>query len=212
MPLTIRRATPHDSRHLNRICLLTGNAGQSAESLHTHGELIGLVYAEPYVFPAMSAWTFGFVLVDEPEEEEKENQEERVLGYILGATDTREFERVAEEKWYPSLRERYPFSPSPSATEADNRFIHLLHHPEVSPQACIDFSPAHMHIDLLPEAQRQGWGRKLVDVAVEELKRRGLRAVWLGLDPRNEGARRFYERLGFEGIEGAPGNCMGMRF
>ena len=43
----IREARSSDSPALSHICLLTGNAGQSAEAQHTFGELIGLVYAEP---------------------------------------------------------------------------------------------------------------------------------------------------------------------
>ncbi|TCD64322.1 hypothetical protein EIP91_004232, partial [Steccherinum ochraceum] len=57
----IRRATPSDSPALSRICLLTGDAGQSAAPLHTFGELPGVMYAEPYVHMPSAG---GFVLVD----------------------------------------------------------------------------------------------------------------------------------------------------
>lgn len=263
MPLLIRPATPADGPSLSRICLLTGSAGSSAESLHAYGELPGLVYALPYV--NVLEWTWGFVLVDtgdktgqgtdaeggEGERKEKRKGEgegngerERVLGYILGASDTRMFERTAEQTWYPPLRALYPLEPSPSTTsrerkEADTRYVKLLHAPESAPEACVEFSPAHMHIDLLPEVQRRGWGKRLVDVAVRCMRGlaydadgnvraavaksgnaraegeeggRKLEGVWLGLDPKNAGARAFYERLGFVGIEGAPENCMGLKF
>ncbi|EIM88409.1 uncharacterized protein STEHIDRAFT_130337 [Stereum hirsutum FP-91666 SS1] len=214
MPLLIRPATPSDAPSLSSICLLTGSAGSSAEAMHAYGELPGLVYALPYV--NVGEWAWGFVLVDT-------GDEKRVVGYILGASDTRKFEEEAEKTWYPPLRLRYPLSPSPSSSsppsslperkEADTRYIKLLHSPESAPEACVKFSPAHMHIDLLPEVQRKGWGKRLVGFAVGWLRGLGkLEGVWLGLDPKNEGARRFYERLGFEGIEGAPGNCMGLKF
>jgi len=58
--------------------------------------------------------------------------------------------------------------------------------------------PAHLHIDILPECQRQGWGRKLMDVLVEELKGRGAKGVHLGMAGDNVAAGRFYETLGFE--------------
>lgn len=249
--------------------------------MHAYGELPGLVYALPYV--NVGEWAWGFVLVDTGESAESAEsvesaegegvgvgqgigegeggREERVVGYILGASDTRQFEEEAEKTWYPPLRLRYPLSPSPSPSssspsllperkEADSRYIKLLHSPETAPEACVKFSPAHMHIDLLPEVQRKGWGKRLVGFAVGWLRGLGydeagrvsvaghggvvvtgggegsgegkeedkgeegrkLEGVWLGLDPKNEGARRFYERLGFEGIEGAPGNCMGLKF
>ena len=57
----IREATSSDSPALSRICLLTGNAGQSAEAQHTFGELIGLVFAEPYVhLPTTFAFQTGY--------------------------------------------------------------------------------------------------------------------------------------------------------
>lgn len=40
----------------------------------------------------------------------------------------------------------------------------------------------------------------------------GLKGVWLGMDPKNEGARLFYERLGFKGIPGAPSDVLGLTF
>ena len=35
--------------------------------------------------------------------------------------------------------------------------------------------PAHLHIDLLPELQGQGWGRRLIDTLVAALRERGVR-------------------------------------
>ncbi|KAI9063172.1 acyl-CoA N-acyltransferase [Trametes sanguinea] len=194
-----------DSPALNRICLLTGNAGQSAEGLHKFGELIGLVYAEPYAhLPA----TYGFVMVDPAKGDE-------VVGYILGAYDTRTYEQHAVDEWFPRARTKYSYPPETNegATEADKRFIGILYNPPRAPQAAVDYSPAHLHIDILPEYQRQGWGRKLIAQVVEHLRQeRGLAKLWLGLDPKNEGAKRFYERLGFKELQGAPAGTMGLEF
>lgn len=44
------------------------------------------------------------------------------------------------------------------------------------------------------------------------MSEQGLSAVWLGLDPRNDNARRFYEYLGFSSIAGSPDNYVGLRF
>ncbi|EPQ59914.1 hypothetical protein GLOTRDRAFT_15762, partial [Gloeophyllum trabeum ATCC 11539] len=203
MTIVIREARLSDAPSLSKICLCTGNAGESAEGLHKYGELPGLVYALPYVnLPT----TFGFVL---------ENKEaEEVVGYILGSTDTRTFEQVAEDRWWPPLREKYPVQ-SPAYLEGkaeDQRYIRLLQKMHTAPDACIEFSPAHLHIDILADFQRQGWGRKLMDRAIQYLKEQGLNAVWLGLDTRNENARRFYSRLGFRDIPSAPNGNMGLHF
>ena len=204
----IREARASDSKSVSRICLLTGDAGKTAEHLHDFGELIGLMYAEPYVqLPA----GFGFVMVDP-------SKSDAVVGYVLGTADTRLFEQQASDSWFPEVQKRYPYpprhpqDPDRPLKPADERYIRTIHNPPRTPQVQIAFSPAHLHIDILPEYQRQGWGRRLMDRAFEHLKEQGLDRVWLGLDPRNESARKFYQRLGFEDIEGAPEGVMGYKF
>ncbi|KAI0832478.1 acyl-CoA N-acyltransferase [Trametes gibbosa] len=201
----LREVRPSDSPTLNRICLLTGDAGKSAEPLHTFGELIGLVYAEPY---AHLPTAFGFVMVDPL-------KDDAVVGYILGTYDTRTFEQHASDEWFPRVRAKYTYPPETNAgaTDADKRYITILYNPSPAPQAAIDFSPAHLHIDILPGYQRQGWGRTLTARAVQYLRdERGLKKLWLGLDPRNDAAKRFYERLGFHDLPGAPVGTMGLEF
>ncbi|PCH41221.1 acyl-CoA N-acyltransferase [Wolfiporia cocos MD-104 SS10] len=200
----IRQAIIADSPALSRICLVTGNAGTSAEDMHDFDELPGLVYAEPYVHLPGG---FGFVLVDPTESN-------AVVGYIVGAADTRAFEQQADLSWYPRVRERYSHHPSDAATlkSADARYIEILHNPAHAADACITFSPAHLHINILPEYQRQGWGRRLMAHAVDHLRDKALDRVWLGLDPRNVAAQRFYERLGFKALVDAPPGMMCLRF
>ncbi|OBZ76734.1 putative acetyltransferase OgpAT [Grifola frondosa] len=202
----IREVSASDSPALSRICLLTADTGQSAELLHDFGELPGLVYAEPYAhLPA----AFGFVMVDPVKGDE-------VVGYVLGAYDTRAFEQQASEAWYPRVRAKYPYPPADPTRplkDADKRYIEILHNPHRAAPVAVAFSPAHLHIDILAEYQRQGWGRRLIGRAVEYLKEeRGLSRLWLGLDPKNVGAKKFYERLGFEEIKEAPPGTMGLRF
>ncbi|THV08406.1 acyl-CoA N-acyltransferase [Dendrothele bispora CBS 962.96] len=201
MSISIRKALESDAPALSRICLLTADAGSSAESLHDYGELPGLVYAVPYVkLPT----TWGFVLVDDSKEE--------VVGYILGSKDTRAYEEYAGQHWWPSLVEKYP--PSMAVKPADERYMKLLRNMHVASEANMAFAAAHLHIDILPEYQKQGWGRKLIATAIEYLKGEQVEGngVWLGLDPRNTGAREFYKRLGFKDIEGAPDGNMGLKF
>ncbi|TFK55995.1 acyl-CoA N-acyltransferase [Heliocybe sulcata] len=201
--LSIRPGKASDAPALSKICLLTGNAGQSAEANHKYGELIGFVYAEPYVrLPT----TFAFVLeVDETKD---------VVGYCAGTTDTRALERAEEEQWWPSLKEKYP-AEGPGKLEGtaeDEKFFKTIQKVDKAPNACVEFSPAHLHINILPEYQRQGWGRKLMDRAVRHLQEQGLDGVWLGHDPRNDNARRFYTRLGYLEVPGAPYGNMCLRF
>ncbi len=60
-----------------------------------------------------------------------------------------------------------------------------------------DDYPAHLHIDLLPSAQGQGWGRALMDRFLAQVRSAGARGVHLGVATVNRGAAAFYTRLGF---------------
>lgn len=62
-------------------------------------------------------------------------------------------------------------------------------------------SAAHAHVitlDVIPEARRQGVGSALMSVLHEEFRGRGVLQSGLEVAVGNEGARRFYERLGYE--------------
>jgi ribosomal protein S18 acetylase RimI-like enzyme len=199
MSLTIRKATEADAPALSRICLLTANAGGSAEHLHDYGELPGLVYSVPYVkLPT----TWAFVLVDETNE---------AAGYIVGSTDTRAYEKYAVQHWWPPLAKKYP--PSLAIKPDDKRYMNIFQKRTPVPDANIAFAAAHLHINILDKYQRQGWGRKLITTAVQYLKGQNVEGagVCLGLDPRNSEARKFYERVGFTKIEGED-NEMGLKF
>lgn len=236
--LYIRPARRSDSAALSRICLLTGNAGASAEHLHTFGELIGVVYAEPYVHLPSGG---GFVLVDPSKkstaprpdntasdnggvgERGESNSEDEVVGYVLSAFDTVRFEKEMEEDWLPKYRSKYPlpvpnpdslrYASSPPPKDADIRYINAVHKPDHTHPASLAYSPAHMHINILPEYQRTGYGRKLIGTLARWLQEeKGLERMWLGMDLRNVGAKRFYERLGFRELDGAPEGIVGIEF
>ncbi|KAG8722055.1 hypothetical protein FRC08_007476 [Ceratobasidium sp. 394] len=201
--LSIRPATAADRPVLSRICLLTGNAGQSAESQYHIPELLGLVYGEPYVVVPPC---FGFVLIDGHDE---------ILGYILGTPNTRQFEATIEKEWYTPLRTqaRYSKNPYPAdVTPADRHMINLIHKPDTAPEEIIQVSQSHIHIDLLPRAQRQGWGTRLIGKAVEYLREKGNESLYVGIDPRNANGRAFYLAIGFEYVPTSGGECYRLDF
>ncbi|CEL54719.1 hypothetical protein RSOLAG1IB_07253 [Rhizoctonia solani AG-1 IB] len=189
--LEIRTPTLKDIPDLYRICLLTANAGDSAESLHQYPEVLQGLYIEPYLrLPT----TFGFVLVGTSDE-----GKEAVLGYLLGTSNSRRHEAAAEQESYPPLRIKYPNNPyPPGVTERDQTVINRIHKPLIRPQGLVDISPAHIHINLLPQAQKKGWGRKLINEAVKTLKTEGQSSLFVGIDSKNHNSRAFYLRIGFK--------------
>lgn len=60
--------------------------------------------------------------------------------------------------------------------------------------------PAHLHIDILPEAQRGGWGTKLVDTLINHLQQKGVKGVCLGVGADNEMGINFYKKYGFHQV------------
>ncbi|KAJ7171841.1 acyl-CoA N-acyltransferase [Mycena crocata] len=199
MVAKIRPACPQDAPALSRICLLTADSGQSGEHLHDFPELPGLVWAIPYVnLPT----TWGFVMEEEDSGE--------VVGYIVGSKDTPTYEKYAAENLWPVLSQQYP--PSIAVKPADQHYTQLLHKFRVLPNSTMSFAPAHLHIDILPSYQKKGFGRRLIQTAVEYLQHQGIDGVWLVMNPKNRNACKFYEKLGFESIPGSPENHVGLKF
>ena len=189
--MLIRPAVADDRDALYDICLRTGDAGADATALYRDPELIGAIWAGPYLAlePDLS-----FVAVGD----------EGVTGYVLGAADTAAFEAACEQRWWPALRVRWPEPRAADATSADGRLIgqdpppagHAGDRPRRVPRP-----PAHQ-----PAAEwagpRCGWA-----VGGDAVRRaataRGVEGVHLGVGRRNERAIGFYEHLGFRPIADA---------
>lgn len=71
----------------------------------------------------------------------------------------------------------------------------LLHEDE--PQLLEDY-PAHMHIDILPEYQRHGLGRKLIDTFSAAVRQDGAKGLHLLMAQANIDAGKFYVRTGWQ--------------
>lgn len=175
------RAADRDA--LYAICLKTGAAGQDATALYRHPELLGHVYAGAYA--ALSPDTI-LVVADGS----------GVGGYIIGPADTRAFEDACETAWWPALRARYADPPA-SDPGLDARMAHLIHHPPRVPRAIAEAYPAHLHINLLPHLQGQGWGRRLIDAWRARVAARGAPACHLAVGLANPKAIAFYRAYGF---------------
>jgi ribosomal protein S18 acetylase RimI-like enzyme len=180
--VTIRSANASDRAALVDICLRTGDAGADATGLVANGGLYGEIYAVPY-------------LVLEPELAVVAELDGTVCGYVLGALHTPAFEGRCQAEWWPALRHRHPLPGE--GTDVDRRLIALVHTGFHTPTALTDRYPSHLHINLLPELQGHGVGRRLMDALIERLVAAGSHGVHLGVDPRNAHAIGFYEHLGF---------------
>ena len=181
----LRPYQPHDHDAVYDICVRTGAAGEDASHLLRDPTLLGHVYAGPYLALAPE---LAFVVEDGV----------GVGGYILGAADTAGFEDRLEREWWPALRRRYPTWRTDGDATFDDLLIALMHTPvRTRPEVVADY-PSHLHIDLLPRFQGQGWGRRLVDTLVERLRAAGSHGLHLGVATANTKAHTFYRTLGFD--------------
>ena len=170
------------------ICLRTAAGGGDATGVYSDDALMPEVFALPYVEFAPD---LAFVVDD---------GNGRALGYVIGVADTRAFVDWWKREWGPAFRTRHPepgppTDRNPGFTEA--QLLAAGADPDRMLIAEVDEYPAHLHIDLLPDLQGQGFGRRLIDTLRAALAERGVAAVHLGMDAANTGARAFYDRLGF---------------
>jgi ribosomal protein S18 acetylase RimI-like enzyme len=182
MDYSIRRFRPGDAAKVYEVCLRTGNAGADATGDYDDPELLGHVFAGPYLALAPE---FAFMLVD---------GDGAVVGYALGTPDTAAFFRDCERAWWPALRKRYPERPRRTS---DAALVHAIHRPSSTPAEVLADYPAHLHIDLLPQAQGAGHGRALMEQLLGALADAGAPGVHMGVAAANVRAVGFYERLGF---------------
>jgi ribosomal protein S18 acetylase RimI-like enzyme len=180
----LRGYQPADHDAVYDICIRTGAAGEDATPLLADPALLGHVYAGPYLKLSPD---LAFVVEDG----------DGVAGYILGAADTAEFEDRLERDWWPELRRRYPTYRTDGDATLDDLLIALMHSPARAPAGLVTAYPSHLHIDLLPRLQGQGWGRRLIDTLVERLHAAGSHGLHLGVAAANTNAQAFYRSVGF---------------
>ncbi|MBB0231719.1 GNAT family N-acetyltransferase [Streptomyces calidiresistens] len=180
----VRPQRPEDLGALSEICLRTGHIGGDAREVYRDHDLLPDLFLRPYA-------------ALEPDLVRVAEDDGRVLGYIVGTADSTAFFRAFRERWLPTVADRHPAPTGPPGTP-DEEMRDLLHHAErmLVPEIAARY-PAHLHIDLLPEGQGRGLGRRLMEAYCGALRERGVPGVHLGMDPRNERARAFYERMGF---------------
>lgn len=183
----IRPYAPADRAALYDICVRTGHEGGDARHLYPEAPaLLPDIFAGPY---AELEPELAFVADDGG----------RAVGYVVGTADTAVFVKRFREEWLPAAGARHPAPQGEPGTPAEV-MAGLLHRPERMIVPELAGYPAHLHIDLLPDYQRRGYGRELMRALLAALARQGVGAVHLGMVTVNTPARAFYDRVGFHEI------------
>ncbi len=185
--IRIRDYQPVDRAATYDICMRTGDYGGDGEPFFRDDpDALGRIYVEPY-------------LRFEPELAVVLEDSEGVCGYALAARDTRAFYQRYETELRPELVAEFPDPEGESANwDRVRETYHCYHHPDYYYPEDYDQYPAHLHIDLLPRTQGQGWGRHMMEHLLDRLRRLGVAGVHLGMSGVNHRAEQFYLKLGFE--------------
>lgn len=187
----IRPFRSGDEAALADICLKTADSGSDATGIFADDDLWAEVFVLPYVARHPD---LAFVV---------EADDGRVTGYVVGAPDTRAFEDWFASEWWPRWADRWPL-PDAEVTRQDGTLVYAYGR-RAGAEPYGDAYPAHLHIDLLPELQGQGWGRRLIDTLVDALRAQGVAGLHLVAGADNTSALAFYERIGFMPLASHPG-------
>lgn len=182
----IRPARPGDEAGAYHVCMKTGDHGSDGEPFFREDpDALGRIFVGPYL-----AFEPGLALILE--------DEDGVCGYALGALDSRAFYDRYETQWRPKLCRQFPEPQGdPARWSRVQRVHHVYHHPDYFCPEPYEQNPSHLHIDLLPRAQGQGYGRRMMEGVMAHLRERGSPGVHLGVSAQNRRAHGFYQRLGF---------------
>ena len=195
----LRTAKVTDLPDLLRVCLETGDSGKDATHLHKLPELVGDIYVAPYV-------------IHEPDLAYALLSDKRVVGYLLGVLDTRAFESLLVDKYWPLAKAKYQHFKT-EITDSDRELLKDLDKQGFSDESLTAKYPSHLHIDIVEAHQGAGYGKSMIAFLLEELKAAGSAGVHLHMSASNDRARGFYKKFGFvEVFENANECIMGVTF
>lgn len=177
---SIRSLRASDKEDVRHICIETASA--SATDTPLKRAVLCDLYCDYYVDYATDT---SFVAAD---------GDDRAIGYVFCAPDYREYEKNYRKYLLPVLR-KHKFS------RAVTKNLELIFERKLSRGM-----PAHLHIDILPEAQRQGIGHRLMNALMFRLKELGVPKVYLVVGSSNVKGVSFYEKYGFGAVRELPGS------
>ncbi len=178
--MTIRRYEPRDFEDVRYVCL--NSEGPNEDPPETR-HFILTTYCDYYL--EQEPYNC-FVLADD---------RDRAVGYIICAAEYDRFRRVFLEQYLPRIPESDPRHREYALSSADLQQKYKTEY------------PAHLHIDILPSFQRQGWGSRLADRLRQHLAETGVPGVMLTVGSSNTVGRSFYEKYGFVFLEENGGDA-----
>jgi ribosomal protein S18 acetylase RimI-like enzyme len=196
-PLSIRPFAATDRAAVREIACATGFMGEPADWFWRHRESFADI------------WTSYYTDI-EPESCWVATEGGQVMGYLTGCVDTARAPSPARAVTRQMLRHALLFRPG-TAGFFWRSIRDVIRSPAI-PSGELDDPrwPAHLHVDLLPEARGRGAGAALMRAWWERLESLGSPGCHLGTLAENRAAIAFFERCGFQ-RHGDPVLAPGMR-
>ncbi|MER3396076.1 MAG: hypothetical protein C4318_01240 [Acidimicrobiia bacterium] len=191
--LICRKYEPNDRAAVRFICCETGHLGDPIDPYFSDREVFA-DFVTRYYTDVDSAWSW--VLEDRGE----------VVGYLTGCPDSKVYAAKVKKVWAlvatKALARGVPLRPSSGRLTwrllwdvARERPSFGHYGPEY---------PAHLHINLLPQARGRGGGRMLIDAYLAALRAASIRGVFLETSCENTRAVAFFRSMGFAPLHAAP--------
>ncbi len=168
--MAIRKYLEKDRERMRKICLETSSGFETEKAR----EALYVMYCDYYINEHPDTC---FVVTNDLDE---------AIGYVISAPDFKEYKRIFKEKYQKHLNEVSPLRG-------------ILHKANILLCSALSKEyPAHLHVDILEEGQRKGYGTLLMNALFEELRGRGIKGVHLCCGSHNAKGVNFYKKYGFE--------------
>ncbi|WP_438023596.1 GNAT family N-acetyltransferase [Sorangium sp. So ce233] len=185
--MQVRRYRPRDHQALRALFARAGEGSPTA-SLWRHPESEAALYLEPYLQTDPDS-VFLAVIDDVP------------VGYLTGCLDSSTLPNAAERMTQVIKEYRLITMRGPAIFFARSVVDLISARLRRVPTAAEGFSdprwPAHLHINVAPEARRSGAGRALMAAWFDRLRAHRVPGCYLQTVVQNEVAIGFFERMGF---------------
>jgi GNAT superfamily N-acetyltransferase len=192
--IIFRPYRPADHEGVSDILYRTGLMGDDLTGTGRFNDrrLFQLVNTEGYLrFQAAHA----FVAVDETDG--------RVVGYIIGAPDSRAYERLFKRRMYWRIALRAFLVSWWRHPESFLQVLAWARYPDAA-EPFFGAYPAHLHINVMPGCQRRGIGDGLMSRFLEHMAGLGVSGIHLGTSNHNLKALPFYVKKGFSVLVEQP--------
>ncbi len=174
--ITIRPYQKKDFRYVQDICMATSWLAE--DDTPSNRAMLCAMYCDYYLEHQAD---HCFVAVDE---------NDIPVGYVLCSVDNDDYEEKINELYLPLVKKinGAQFFKFNAQVKLEQRYVRNGY-------------TAHLHVDILPDYHRQGIGTQLIKRLEEQLKDLYVEGLYLVCGAKNESARAFYERVGFEDID-----------